>query len=502
MAAVGAPTIRLTVTPLDAADATRGDAVNALLFYGGGVLVGRANDVQWLPLEERRPANREIASRFVGHLGYVSSLATLVYRSKRQPRGDADARPAPRLLLSGSFDKTVRVWALEAGKTITTLKGGGAMHGLAVTSEQTRVLAVAHDESVYWWDFQSGERGQYSLPAVAMDLAVLPDDRIACALWDGSVRLLDAFSGETLHVASGLGSAALYRIRLPAGGAGGAGAGCLIAAGATGELLWLRADNLACVRRVQAHADGAKIFALAVDGVGERVYAGAVDGTVAVHCLHSGSRLGEMGDHTRARTSSQVKTSQVKSSQGETSDQSRTWHSTTTSSTSAERKTTVLALALGADGRQRQYVASGGADGSCFVSLLREPEQLEPTTGLSEPERVEEEAVPGKGATAEAPAEEEAVEEEAVEEEAVEEEAAVEKEVVEEVVEEEMVAEVAAAEEEGMEEEATEAPASVPGTMRRQRSRAPPNRWNRVARKSTAQQAAAPRSTASSRKAA
>ena len=57
-----------------------------------------------------------------------------------------------RRLVSGSDDKTIKVWSLETGKRLVTLRS----HGGGITCLQfsdTKIVSGSYDKRVLLWDF-------------------------------------------------------------------------------------------------------------------------------------------------------------------------------------------------------------------------------------------------------------------------------------------------------------------------------------------------------------
>jgi WD40 repeat protein len=57
-----------------------------------------------------------------------------------------------KLLCSGSVDRTIKLWDLEAGKETFTLRGHtGAVRGLVLSGDGKRLLSGSWDRTVKVW---------------------------------------------------------------------------------------------------------------------------------------------------------------------------------------------------------------------------------------------------------------------------------------------------------------------------------------------------------------
>ena len=66
--------------------------------------------------------------------------------------------PDGRQVVSGSDDKTLRVWDLASGETVRTLSGHtGAVWAVAVTPDGRQAVSGSEDNTLRVWDLASGE---------------------------------------------------------------------------------------------------------------------------------------------------------------------------------------------------------------------------------------------------------------------------------------------------------------------------------------------------------
>ena len=66
--------------------------------------------------------------------------------------------PDGRRAVSGSHDKTLKVWDLETGRELRTLEGhAGSVSAVSVTPDGRRAVSGSHDKTLKVWDLEKGE---------------------------------------------------------------------------------------------------------------------------------------------------------------------------------------------------------------------------------------------------------------------------------------------------------------------------------------------------------
>jgi WD40 repeat protein len=125
--------------------------------------------LQWINKPQRRDPR---VVTFIGHIGHITCC---VYSS------DAGR------LLSGSRDKTLRVWNIETGEEILTMSGHSeGVTACAFLPGEQRVVSLSYDNTIRIWDSETGN-----------EITVIPGlSRNACAISPDGRRILSTVRGE------------------------------------------------------------------------------------------------------------------------------------------------------------------------------------------------------------------------------------------------------------------------------------------------------------------
>jgi len=135
-----------------------------------------------LPFPKRQADQARIAIK--GHDGPVSCLAVT---------------PDGLTAVSGSWDKTLKVWDLKTGRCRATLKGhAGSVWGVAVTSNGLTAVSGSSDKTLKVWDLKTGRcRATLKGHAEVYVVAVTPDGLTAVSgSWDKTLKVWDLKTGR------------------------------------------------------------------------------------------------------------------------------------------------------------------------------------------------------------------------------------------------------------------------------------------------------------------
>ena len=137
-------------------------------------------------------ARAQLLATFEGHESTVAAVAF-----------SADGRRA----ISGSWDRTLKVWDLATGAVLRTMSGHAEyVSGLALSPDGASVLSASWDQTLRLWDVASGrELGVFEgHTSNASAVAFGPDGRFAVSVgWDATVRAWDVESRRAASVLEG-----------------------------------------------------------------------------------------------------------------------------------------------------------------------------------------------------------------------------------------------------------------------------------------------------------
>jgi WD40 repeat protein len=110
-----------------------------------------------------------------------------------------------RFLVSGSADKTVKVWNLDTGVPLHTFEHSDWIRSVAVDPDG-RLVAGGEDGGLKVWDSKTGEpvRAVVGHSRSALSVDVSPDGQLLVSGGsDGKIKAWDLRTGEPLNILSG-----------------------------------------------------------------------------------------------------------------------------------------------------------------------------------------------------------------------------------------------------------------------------------------------------------
>ncbi|CAN5543283.1 NB-ARC domain-containing protein [soil metagenome] len=276
--------------------------ISAVFSANGALLISGSDDqtirvwkmgepgsgVQAIDRQEQMVVCGQTIRVLYGHYGVVNALAVA-----------PPSLAGQELLVSGSYDKTVRLWDLHTGHTLAILRGHSKWLQALVFTPAARLLASGSDgQNVRVWDGRTGRvlhtlRGHTSLTeklAFRMDGA-----QLVSASWDKTARVWDLQQtqrSQTLHTLHGH-TAPVVAVAMGEDRQGHN----LIASGSLDHTVRLwnaeTGESLACWH---GHTDRVVTFAFHRDG--QLLASGSWDRTIGLWATQSGELLRFLHGHT------------------------------------------------------------------------------------------------------------------------------------------------------------------------------------------------------------
>jgi WD40 repeat protein len=251
-------------------------AVNAVALFADGSCALSGSFDKTLRLWDL--ATGETLRTFEGHTNSVTSVAVM-----------ADSNRA----VSGSDDNTLRLWDLATGATLRTLEGhAGPVNAVAALPYGSRAISGSDDKTLRLWDLATGAtlRILEGHTDEVTSVAVLDDGRRALSgSYDNTLRLWDLATGATLRILEGH-SSAVNAVAVLADGSR-----ALSGSDDNTLRLWDLATG-ETLRTFEGHTNSVSGVAVLADS--SRGLSGSSDGALRLWDLATGATLSTFEDHT------------------------------------------------------------------------------------------------------------------------------------------------------------------------------------------------------------
>ena len=112
-----------------------------------------------------------------------------------------------RNIASGSFDNTVKIWDLETGEKLHTLKGhSNTINTLSITPNEKKLVSGSKDRSIKIWDLKTKENTNTlkGHTGWVLDVQTTPDGKfiISCSI-DKTIKIWELDSGKNIATLRG-----------------------------------------------------------------------------------------------------------------------------------------------------------------------------------------------------------------------------------------------------------------------------------------------------------
>lgn len=218
-----------------------------------------------------------------GHTGAVTSVAV---------------SPDGTRIVSGSFDKTLRIWSANAGDIIAILEGHtDLVKSVAFSPDGGRIVSCSEDETIRLWDVTTG-REVSALEAGA------PGDDLASSVSfspDGDLMIASGSSDATILIRDGVTGSLLSTFRVPDSGSAESVTffpyGGRLACGSSDHTacVWSLEDET-CVCKLEGHSN--QVLKVAVSPDGLELASGSVDETLRIWDASNGNCIASLQGHT------------------------------------------------------------------------------------------------------------------------------------------------------------------------------------------------------------
>lgn len=201
--------------------------------------------------------------------------------------------PSGRTIVSGSADKTIKLWDADSGQVLRTLSGDTeAVSAVAFLPSGKRIVTGSFDRTIDIWDTDSGQSLRtirsdqtysWEVPPAVWAIATSPDgSRFVSGSADATVKVWSAATGELLHLLHGHSDVVTSLAYFPNGK--------LMASGSKdGTVRIWDADSWQTVQTLNPQSG--QILALAVSPDGKRLAASGNNNSVFIWNVASGQQL-------------------------------------------------------------------------------------------------------------------------------------------------------------------------------------------------------------------
>ncbi|MDM8530541.1 WD40 repeat domain-containing protein [Anaerolineales bacterium HSG25] len=214
--------------------------------------------------------NEHLLQTFIGHNSWVGTIRF---------------SPTDSMLVSTSWDKTVRLWDVESGQERAKFQHNSWVSGVDFSPDESSVVTIGADKTVYVWDIDSQQliRQMQGHQFHGWAVAFHAQGRwIASGSGDKTVRLWDIYSGQEIQRLTGHTRGVLDVAFSPTGD--------LLASASNDGFIKLWQVNTGQEIR-QIDAGSSAVYSIAFSPDGQRLASGQMDHTVKLWQVETGQAL-------------------------------------------------------------------------------------------------------------------------------------------------------------------------------------------------------------------
>ncbi len=111
-----------------------------------------------------------------------------------------------KVIASGSRDETIKLWEMDSGRLIKTLTGhSGSVRSLLLSQDGKTLISGSFDKTIKLWDLSTGELINTITDNInpISAIALTPDNQIASSGEDGIIRLWELQTGKCSSILTG-----------------------------------------------------------------------------------------------------------------------------------------------------------------------------------------------------------------------------------------------------------------------------------------------------------
>jgi WD40 repeat protein len=217
----------------------------------------------------------------------------LTLKSHLNPINTVVISPDGQTLVSGSADKTIKIWNLSTGQEVRTLKGhSNPVNSLIISSDWQTLVSGSADKTIKVWNLSTGQEirtitGNFSY---VNTLAISPDGQtLASGSADKIIKIWNLSTGQEIRTLKGHDSYVNTLAISPDGQT--------LASGSADKTI--KVWNLSTgqeIRTLRGHDSWVKSLAISPDG--QTIVSGSADNTIKIWNVSTGQEIRTLTGHS------------------------------------------------------------------------------------------------------------------------------------------------------------------------------------------------------------